>query len=61
MFEIDSYMTYGPVFRVREKVVEPVGEARNDYLIMSELAERLGYGHLYPKSEEEMISFGRSH
>ncbi len=55
MFEIDSYMVYGPIFRLREKLVEPVGEARNDYLIMAELARRLGYGHLYPQSEEEMI------
>jgi anaerobic selenocysteine-containing dehydrogenase len=55
MFEIDSYMTYGPIFRLREKVVEPVGEARNDYLIMAELADRLGYGHFYPQSEEAMI------
>ena len=55
MFEIDSYMVYGPVFRLREKVIEPVGEARNDYLIMAELANRLGYGHLYPQTEEEMI------
>ncbi|MFZ0390534.1 MAG: IscS subfamily cysteine desulfurase [Calditrichia bacterium] len=57
MFEIDSYMVYGPVFRLREKVIEPVGEARNDYLIMAELANRLGYGHLFPQSEEEMIRF----
>jgi cysteine desulfurase NifS len=57
MFEIDSYMTYGPVFRLREKVIEPVGEARNDYLIMAELARRLGYGHLYPQTEEAMIHF----
>lgn len=57
MFEIDSYMVYGPIFRLREKLVEPVGEARNDYLIMAELAERLGYGDLYPQSEEEMIRF----
>ncbi|UCH11782.1 MAG: aminotransferase class V-fold PLP-dependent enzyme [Fidelibacterota bacterium] len=55
MFEIDSYMTYGPIFRLREKVIEPVGEARNDYLIMAELARRLGYGNLYPQTEEEMI------
>ncbi len=55
MFEIDSYMTYGPVFRLREKLIEPVEEARNDYLIMAELAKRLGYGHLYPQTEEEMI------
>jgi cysteine desulfurase NifS len=55
MFEIDSYMTYGPLFRLREKLIEPVGEARNDYLIMTELANRLGYGHLYPQSEEELL------
>jgi cysteine desulfurase NifS len=55
MFEIDSYMTYGPIFRLREKVIEPVGEARNDYLIMAELARRLGHGHLFPATEEEMI------
>lgn len=57
MFEIDSYMVYGPIFRLREKLVEPVGEARNDYLIMAELANRLGYGHLYPQTEEELIRF----
>ncbi len=55
MFEIDSYMVYGPIFRLREKLIEPVGEARNDYLIMAELADRLGYGHLYPQTEEAMI------
>ncbi|MFQ5824072.1 MAG: IscS subfamily cysteine desulfurase [bacterium] len=57
MFEIDSYMVYGAIFRLREKMIEPVGEARNDYLIMAELAERLGYGHLYPQTEEEMVHF----
>jgi len=55
MFENDSYMTYGPVFRLREKVIEPLGEARNDYLIMAGLANRLGYGHLFPQTEEDMI------
>lgn len=55
MFEIDSYMTYGPIFRLREKLIEPVGEARNDYLIMAELARRLGYGDRFPQTEEAMI------
>jgi cysteine desulfurase NifS len=55
MFEIDSYMVYGPLFRLREKIIEPVGEARNDYLIMAELAKRLGYGDRFPQTEEEMI------
>jgi anaerobic selenocysteine-containing dehydrogenase len=55
MYEIESYMTYGPIFRIRERVIEPVGEARNDFFIMAELARRLGYGHLYPQSEEELL------
>lgn len=55
MYEIESYMIYGPIFRIREKVIEPVGEARNDFFIMSELAQRLGYGYLYPRSEEELL------
>jgi cysteine sulfinate desulfinase/cysteine desulfurase-like protein/anaerobic selenocysteine-containing dehydrogenase len=55
MFEISSYMTYGPIFRLRERLIEPVGEARNDYTIMAELASRLGYGHLYPQDEEALL------
>jgi cysteine desulfurase NifS len=55
-YEIESYMVYGSVFRIREKVIEPVGAARSDLLILSELAERLGYGHLYPKTGEEILS-----
>jgi len=54
-YEIESYMTYGPVFRVRERMIEPLGEARNDFLILAELADRLGYGHLYPQTEEKII------
>ena len=55
LFEIESYMVYGPLFRLREKLIEPIGEARNDYLIMVELADRLGYGDRFPQSEDEMI------
>jgi cysteine desulfurase NifS len=57
MFENYSYMTYGPIFRLRERIIEPIGEARNDYLIMAELARHLGYGYLFPQTEEEMIRF----
>jgi cysteine desulfurase NifS len=55
MFENLSYMTYGPIFRLREKAIEPLWEARNDYLIMAELARCLGYGYLFPQTEEDMI------
>jgi len=55
-FEIDSYQRYpGGYTRLRKKLIEPVGEAKNDALIMAELAKRLGFGHLYPQSEEEIL------
>ncbi|MBA7684788.1 Thiosulfate reductase molybdopterin-containing subunit PhsA [subsurface metagenome] len=55
MFENNSYVVYGPIFRLREKMIEPVGEARNDYLIMAKLAQHLGYGHLFPQTEEGVL------
>jgi cysteine desulfurase NifS len=54
-YEIESYMIYGPIFRIRERMIEPRGEARNDFFILAELARRLGYGHLYPQNEEELF------
>ncbi len=54
-YEIESYMVYGPVFRLRERIIDPVGEARPGFFILAELARRLGYGHLYPQNEEELL------
>jgi cysteine desulfurase NifS len=54
-YEITSYMRYGPLFKIREKMIEPVGEARSDFLIQSELAARLGYGHLFPQTEDDIL------
>jgi len=54
-YEIESYMVYGPLFRIREKVIPPVGESRHGLFILAELARRLGYGHLYPQTEEELL------
>lgn len=54
-FENISYMTYGSLFRIRERMIEPLGEARSDVAILSGLAKRLGYGHLYPQDEEELL------
>ena len=56
-YENVSYMRYGPLFKIRERMVEPQGEARNDFLIQAELARRLGYGELYPQNEEELLRF----
>jgi anaerobic selenocysteine-containing dehydrogenase len=57
MFEITSYKRYPGHLSFRERIVPPVGEARNDYLILAELAKILGYGDHYPQSEEEMLDF----
>ncbi len=54
-YEINSYMRYGPIFRLREKVIDPVGKSRNSFFILAELADRLGYGHLYPQSEDQLL------
>ena len=54
-YEIESYMRYGPLFRIREKVIDPVGEARHGFFILAELARRLGYGNLFPQTEEEVL------
>ena len=34
-YETTSYMRYGPLFKIREKMIEPLGEARNDFLILA--------------------------
>jgi anaerobic selenocysteine-containing dehydrogenase len=57
MFEITSYKRYPGHLSFRERIVPPVGEARNDYLILAALAETLGYGDRYPQSEEGMLKF----
>ncbi len=54
-YEIESYMRYGPIYRIREQVIAPVGEARSDFFILAELARRLGYGHLYPQNPTELL------
>lgn len=56
-YEIESYRTYGPHIQLSRQVIEPVGEARNDFLIYAELARRLGYEHLYPQSEQDLLAF----
>jgi anaerobic selenocysteine-containing dehydrogenase len=57
MFEIASYKRYPGHLSLRERIITPVGEARNDYLILAGLAKALGYGERYPQSEEEMLQF----
>ncbi len=55
LFENEGYMVYGPTLQVRERIIEPLGEARSDWDIAIAIANRLGYGHLYPASQEDVI------
>ena len=55
MFEIESYMVYDRQVELRRRVIEPQGEARNDYLIFAELADRLGYDDRWPRTERGMV------
>ena len=39
--------------KMRNRIVEPVGEAKNDIHILQALAEKMGFGDAYPKTDEE--------
>ncbi len=54
-YETTSYQRYPGYVALREQVIKPVGEARGDLAILAELAKRLGYGYLYPQSDEELL------
>jgi anaerobic selenocysteine-containing dehydrogenase len=54
-YEIDSYQIYRNHIRLRNKVIEPVGQSMNDSLILGAVAERLGYGGNFPQSEKEIV------
>ncbi|MAE71540.1 MAG: aminotransferase V [Gemmatimonadetes bacterium] len=56
-YEMTSYLRYGPLFKIRERLVTPEGDARSDFLILTELAQRLGFGDRYPQSEEELLKW----
>lgn len=56
-FEEDSYLVTGDRVQLRRKVIEPMGESRSDWQIVAGIAERLGYGHLYPRSAREMLQW----
>jgi len=54
-YEISSFQRYRECVRLRERVIEPVGESRNDTLILAAIMKRLGCGGL-PCTEEEILA-----
>ncbi len=57
MFEFESYILKGNTIQHRPKLIDPVGESRSDLSIYVEIANRLGYGHLFPQSPDELLEF----
>ncbi len=57
-FENLGYQKYpGGYCQLRPKVIEPIGEARSSFQFLTQLAGKLGYGHLFPATEEERLEF----
>ncbi len=57
VFEYGGYVVQGRRVAVRRPVIEPLGESRSDWDIAIALASKLGYGHLYPRSVDEMVEW----
>ena len=45
---------YTPFWIAMKQVIEPVGGARNDFDVMANLANRLGFGHAYTEGRDEL-------
>lgn len=57
-FENFGYQRYfGGYCQLRQRVIEPIGEARSGPLFLTALARKLGYGHLFPATEEDHVKF----
>lgn len=47
-----------PYLMLRKKAIEPLGEARSEWWVFTELAKRLGIGDQFPwESEEDLVRF----
>lgn len=55
-FEDESYVKYPGFVIKRERIIDPICEARNDIFILHEIVKRLGYGDLYPRDETELLN-----
>ncbi|MDY6065647.1 MAG: molybdopterin-dependent oxidoreductase [Finegoldia sp.] len=54
-FEDQSYVVYPNQVRIRDRIIEPIGESKNDIFIVHDLAEKMGIGDCFPKNFEELI------
>lgn len=55
-YEDESYVKYPGFIIKRERIINPIGEARNDIFILHEIVKRLDYGDIYPKDETQLLN-----
>lgn len=55
-FEHSSYCYYGNTIRYRDQLIDPVGLSKSGFQILTELAERMGYGNMFPGHPDEVLS-----
>lgn len=53
-WEDNDFVWHGPAF-MAQKAVEPLGECKNNFEMLKEVAAALGYSDLYPKTQEEYL------
>jgi anaerobic selenocysteine-containing dehydrogenase len=57
-FENIAYQKYpSGCCQLSQKVIEPIGESKSAFQFLTELAGRLGYGDLFPGTEEDLVDF----
>jgi anaerobic selenocysteine-containing dehydrogenase len=54
-FEHASYCYYGNAVRYREQMIQPVGQSKSGFQMLTELAQHLGYGHLFARHPDELL------
>jgi len=55
MFENETYVVHGQSVQLRQQIITPRGEAKSDWDIAIAIANRMGYGDLYPQSSAQML------
>ena len=57
-YENLGYQRYpGGYCQLRQKVIDPIEEAKSGYTFLATLARGLGYGHLFPATDEDRLEF----
>lgn len=60
-YENLSYCYDKNEIRLRERIINPVGEARNDVFILEQIGEKLGIKNKFPKDDEELLNMSFKH